>query len=269
MFAEERQQKIYDMICQEKSIRVQQLSKLLNISEVTVRRDLEELHKQKKIIRTHGGAMAYYPVGKSPKVPDLMADTRLQPEKKSIAAAAYEFINDYDTILLDGSSTAYELVNLLARNEKEHLIIITTSPLAVVALSGLKSCQVIMAGGIVSYAYNTVEGHIATKFIKDIRVDKCFLGINGVDAEFGLSTPRFEDAEIKSLAIASANQSFILADHTKFGKVYLARVNVPCDYIITDSRRNEYPYEALNAQTSVVFANEMLAEKKGRPQIEQ
>jgi len=263
MFAEERQQKIFDMICQEKSMRVQQLSKLLNISEVTVRRDLEELHKQKKVIRTHGGAMAYYPVGKSIKVPELMADTRLLSEKRAVATAAYAFINDYDTILLDGSSTVYELVNLLARNEKEHLIIITTSPLSVVALSGLKNCQVIMAGGMVSYAHNTVEGHIANKFIKDIRVDKCFIGINGVDEDFGYSTPRFEDAEIKALSIACANQSFILADRTKFGKVYLARVDVVCDYLITDSRQSEYPYEALNPQTTVVFADEMHVGRRG------
>ncbi|HWR22813.1 MAG TPA: DeoR/GlpR family DNA-binding transcription regulator [Feifaniaceae bacterium] len=263
MFAEERQQKIYDMICQEKSMRVQQLSKLLNISEVTIRRDLEELHKQKKIIRTHGGAMAYYPVGKSIKVPELMADTRLLSEKRAIAAAAYQFINDYDTILLDGSSTVYELVKLLAENEKEHLIIITTSPHSVVALAGLKTCQVIVAGGTVNYAHNTVEGHIANKFIQDIRVDKCFIGINGVDEDFGYSTPRFEDAEIKMLAVAAANQSFILTDRSKFGKMYLARVNIVCDYLITDSRQNDYPYEALNPQTTVVFANEFHAGREG------
>jgi DeoR/GlpR family transcriptional regulator of sugar metabolism len=256
MFAEERQQKIYDIICQEKSMRVQQLSKILNISEVTVRRDLEELHKQKKIIRTHGGAMAYYPVGKSTKVPELMADPSMLAEKKLIAAAAYSFIQDYDTILLDGSSTVYELVQLLARNEKEHLIIIATSPLSVVTLSSLKNCQVIMAGGVVNYAYNTVEGHIANRFIKDIRVDKCFIGINGIDEDFGYSTPRFEDAEIKALTVASSNQSFILADRSKFGKVYLARVNVVCDYLITDSRQSEYPYDALDPQTTVIFANE-------------
>ena len=185
MFAEERQQKIYDLICQEKSMRVQQLSKLLNTSEVTVRRDLEELHRQKKIIRTHGGAVAYYPVGKSIKVPELMADTRQLPAKQAIAQAAYGYINDYDTILLDGSSTVYELVKLLARNEKKNLIIITTSALTVVALSGLDSSRVIMAGGTVSYAHNTVEGHMTSKFIRDIRVDKCFIGINGIDEDFG------------------------------------------------------------------------------------
>ena len=256
MFAEERQQKIYDLICQEKSMRVQQLSKLLNTSEVTVRRDLEELHRQKKIIRTHGGAVAYYPVGKSIKVPELMADTRQLPAKQAIAQAAYGYINDYDTILLDGSSTVYELVKLLARNEKKNLIIITTSALTVVALSGLDSSRVIMAGGTVSYAHNTVEGHMTSKFIRDIRVDKCFIGINGIDEEFGYSTPRFEDAELKVLSMASANQSFILADHTKFGKVYLARVDAVCDYLITDTRQSGYPYESLEPQTTVVFVDE-------------
>ena len=115
---------------------------------------------------------------------------------------AYGYINDYDTILLDGSSTVYELVKLLARNEKKNLIIITTSALTVVALSGLDSSRVIMAGGTVSYAHNTVEGHMTSKFIRDIRVDKCFIGINGIDEDFGYSTPRFEDAELKVLSMA-------------------------------------------------------------------
>ncbi len=172
--------------------------------------------------------MAYYPVGKSTKVPELMADPSMLAEKKLIAAAAYNYIHDYDTILLDGSSTVYELVQLLARNEKEHLIVITTSPLAVVALSGLKNCQVIMAGGVVNHAYNTVEGHIANRFIKDIRVDKCFIGINGIDEEFGYSTPRFEDAETKHLLSASCEQSFLLATRLNSESV-LAPVNIVCD----------------------------------------
>ena len=150
----------------------------------------------------------------------------------------------------------YELVKLLARNEKKNLIIITTSALTVVALSGLDSSRVIMAGGTVSYAHNTVEGHMTSKFIRVIRVDMCFIGINGIDEEFGYSTPRFEDAELKVLSMASANQSFILADHTKFGKVYLTRVDAVCDYLITDTRQNGYPYESLEPQTTVVFVDE-------------
>lgn len=258
MFAEERQQRIYDIICKEKSMRVQQLSKLLNISEVTVRRDLEELHKQRKIVRTHGGAMAYYPVGKSIKVPELMAEERMLPAKKAIAAAAYSYINDYDTILLDGSSTVYELTKLLAAGEKENLIVIATSPLAIVALSGLKNCRVIMPGGVVNFSHNTVEGHITNRFIKEVRVDKCFVGINGIDEGFGYSTPRFEDAETKVLAMAASNQSFILADNTKFGRVYLARVDAACDYLITDSaaRESDFAFDSLDPKTTVVFAGD-------------
>lgn len=97
---------------------------------------------------------------------------------------------------------------------------------------------------------------MTSKFIRDIRVDKCFIGINGIDEDFGYSTPRFEDAELKVLSMASANQSFILADHTKFGKVYLTRVDAVCDYLITDTRQSGYPYESLEPQTTVVFVDE-------------
>ena len=256
MFAEERQQKIYDIVRREKSIRVQQLSKLFQSSEVTIRRDLEELQRQRKIVRTHGGAMVYNPVGKSIKVPELMADARTLPEKQAIAAAAYGFLNDDDTILLDGSSTVHELVKLIACGEKKNLIIITTSALTVTALSELTNSRVIMVGGVVNHAHNTVEGNITNRFIRDLRVDKCFIGINGVDEGFGYSTPRFEDAELKTLAMAAANQSFILADRTKFGRSFLARVDAVCDYLITDSRQSNFQYDVLNEQTTVVFADE-------------
>ncbi len=256
MFAEERQRKIYDLICEQKSVRVQQLSELLDISEVTIRRDLDELHKQKKILRTHGGAVAYYPVGRGINVPDLLADEKQRNQKEAIARLAYEYINDYDTILLDGSSTVFELVKLIAKNEKHHLIVITTSALSVMTLASLQDSQVMMVGGSVSYLHNTVEGHIANQFIKGIRVDKCFFGVNGIDETFGFSTPRFEDAELKSLAIASARQSFILADHTKFGKVYLARIEGSVDFLVTDRMADGYPYEIFDPQTTVLFTNE-------------
>ena len=263
MFAQERQQKIYDIICAQKSMRVQELSKLLNISEVTVRRDLEELHRQKKVIRTHGGAVAYYPVGKGINVTELISGEKQLAQKQAIAAEAFKYINDYDTILLDGSSTVYELVKLLARQTvKKNLIIITTSALSVLALSSVQNCQVIMAGGLVSYTHNTVEGQITSKFIQEIRVDKCFIGINGVDETFGYSTPRFEDAEIKMQAIASASQSFVLADHTKLAKVYLARVSSVCDYFITDERVSDFAYDSFDSQTTVVFAGSGKAAEK-------
>ena len=234
MFPEERQKKIIGILDEQKSVRVAELSKMLETSEVTIRRDLEELDKQNKLIRIHAKCIE---------------------EKRAISKLAYEYIDDYDTILMDSSSTVYELVKLIAAGTKRNLIIVTTSPLAVTALKDKgDNCKVIMLGGEFNYTHNTVEGYMAACLIKDMRADKCFFGINGIDESFGYSTPRPVDAEMKTLMAASSVHSFMLADSTKFGKSYFAKVNVEVDYIITDARLERVSYSWLEGKTTLLFA---------------
>lgn len=254
MFAEERQDKIYDIICQRRSAKVSELSNLLEISEVTVRRDLDELQRQKLISRTHGGAVLQYSVGKAITAEELISKD--QKSKQKIAKTAYEMIVDDDTLLLDSSSTVYELVKLIAVGKKKDLRVITTSLLVLQTLLECENCTVMIVGGEVNRSHHTVEGVVANRFIKDIRVDKCFCGVNGIDEEFGLSTPRYEDAEIKNLIEKSAVKSYILADYTKFGKVYLAKVAAP-GYLITDRMLEHFPYETMGNQTEIIFAEQI------------
>lgn len=147
MFPEERQKKIIGILDEQKSVRVAELSKMLETSEVTIRRDLEELDKQNKLIRIHGGAMSAYSVGKAISAPELISNAKCIEEKRAISKLAYEYIDDYDTILMDSSSTVYELVKLIAAGTKRNLIIVTTSPLAVTALKDKgDNCKVICWG---------------------------------------------------------------------------------------------------------------------------
>ena len=252
MFAEERQEAIYNIVCQKHSVKVAELSQLLDISEVTIRRDLDELQRQNRVLRTHGGAVAAYSVGRAVSSGELISKN--SDLKHQIAMRAYEYINDYDTLLLDSSSTVFELAKLIASEQKTHLRIITTSLLAVQTLSSCRSFKVMIVGGEMNYTHNTVEGYIASQFIKNIRVDKSFIGINGIDENFGFSTPRYEDAEIKSLMSNSAVESFVLADHSKFGKVYLAKVEAS-SCLITDTQLPDFSYDMLSDDLSVIFSS--------------
>jgi DeoR family fructose operon transcriptional repressor len=145
MFAEERQSKIYEIIYQQQTVKVTELSRLLDISEATIRRDLDEMQLQNKIIRTHGGAMLAYSVGRPINSAELMAkDVEL---KHRIASVAYEHIKDHDTLLLDSSSTVYELARMIASEQRANLRIITTSLLVVQALSNCKTYKVMIIGG--------------------------------------------------------------------------------------------------------------------------
>ncbi|NLV86512.1 MAG: DeoR/GlpR transcriptional regulator [Clostridiales bacterium] len=261
MFPEERQQKIYKIVTQRRSVKVSDLSNELEISEATIRRDLEELQKQKRIIRTHGGAMSAYFVGKAVTSSELLyKDSEL---KQQIAQIAYDMIDDHDTLLMDTSSTVHELIKLIASGTKSHLRVITTSLMAIEALSKSRNCNVQLVGGDVNYEHQTCEGSVACRFIRDIRVDKCFIGINGIDESYGFSTPRYADADIKSHMIESSNCSILLADHTKIGKTYLAKITEP-DCLITDCREMDFSYEMLGDNVDVIFAEERLPEQEPR-----
>ena len=253
MFAEERQERIYQIVTQRTSVKVSELSSELDISEVTIRRDLDELQRQKRIIRTHGGAMSAYSVGREIVFRELI--TKEADLKRQIARAAYGMINDYDTLLLDTSSTVNELVKFIANGEKRNLRVITTSLLALRTLAGSKNCTVQIVGGDVNYALETIEGSVANRFIREIRVDKSFIGINGIDERFGFSTPRYADADIKIQMLQSAHCGIVLSDHTKLGKTYLARVDAP-DYLITDRPLPEFNYDRLGVGVTTIFAGQ-------------
>lgn len=261
MFPEERKQKICDLVNERHSIKVTELSQLMGISEVTIRRDLEELSQQKRLLRTHGGAMAMYSVGSEISAEELIRSNKNIEEKRAIASLAYTMLNDKDTIFADGSSTVHELIKLVATGSKKQISVVTTSLTTVNALSESSNTKVIMVGGEVNYRHNHVEGYLTTAAISNLRADKCFIGINGIDEAFGYSTPRFPEAELKSEMVRSSIQSFILADHTKFGNSYLARMSADCDYIITDARKQGYDYDWLADRCTVLFASE--SQKEG------
>lgn len=263
MLPEERLNLICEAVNKQKSMRVSELSSLLSTSEATIRRDLEKLDERKKIIRTHGGAVALYPVGKAISVPDLMSSQKCEYEKKLISQVAYGRIQDDETIIADGSTTCLELIKQIAGGKKKNLKIVTTSTKTVDLLSNQPNCNVILIGGEYNYAHNTTEGYLATKMIRDVRADKCFIGINGIDEHFGYSTPRPGDAELKSLMVQSARHSYLLADYTKFDRTYFARVDAEVDYIITDSRKPNISYRWLRNRTTLIFADEALGTVPG------
>lgn len=251
MFAEERQERIYELLCEKNSVKVAELSQIFQASEVTIRRDLDALQKQNRLLRIHGGAVRVHSVGRALIAGDLQT-TQVQ-EKRQIAKLAYRQIKDFDTLLLDSSSTVLALCRLLKQNPKRSLRIVTTSLEAVLLLAACQSYQLLLVGGEYNVTHQTVEGYLAGSFIESIRVDKCFVGINGVDESFRLSTPRFEDAAIKEHMIRSSERSYVLADHSKFGEVYLAPV-IQTDVLITDKQLPDFSYE--KADLELLFADD-------------
>ncbi len=245
MFPEERREKICELVNERKTVRVSELRDLLDASEVTIRRDLEELHKKNMLVRTHGGAVASYSVGQEVSAVEFIRTNERIEEKRAIAEAAYRQIRDGETIFLDGSSTVYELVKRIAEDPGKQLRVITTSLTNAAALDGCEKVGVLILGGEMNRRHNNLEGYLTNMNIRNLRADKCFIGINGIDEVFGYSTTNFPEAEQKMEMAKSSIKSYILADHTKFGKTYMAKVDIDCDFIITNKRMEEYNYDWL------------------------
>lgn len=257
ILAEERKKIICEIVNRKKAVRVADLSKRLGITEATVRRDLYELQEEKKLRRTHGGAVALYPVATDYVISDLVSVNAA--EKQRIAKLAYSHIDDFDAVMFDGSSTVLELAKLIATGDKKGIIILTNAISVVNALVSKKDVTVIHLGGEMRYHLNSTVGRMTERAIKEVRVDKTFIGINGVDHEYGYSITNFDEAAVKKEMIKSAKQSYVLADHTKFGSTYLAKVADPeggIDILITDERLEDFDYALIEEKVELLFASE-------------
>lgn len=231
---EERKQAIAERLARENRVYVSDLSREFDVSEVTIRKDLKELEERGVLRRTHGGAANLDKGSVEPPLDELVQIH--MEEKRSIARTAYRFVSDGDSLLLDASSTTRELVHLLREGEKKDLTVITTAIQVAQELSPCEHIQVIQIGGLVRRSLVTVMGPMATEALRNLHADKAFIGVNGVDAQVGLTTQNMLECEIKRHIIEASTQSFVLADASKMRCVALG-VICPVsrvDYILTD-----------------------------------
>ncbi|WP_282199777.1 DeoR/GlpR family DNA-binding transcription regulator [Collibacillus ludicampi] len=220
LFGEERKMMILKYIQQHSRASVQELSRVLNVSESTVRRDLKELEDEKMLHRTHGGAVSLQGVNFEPTF--MEKGVKYQREKVAIAKKAAELIDDGDTILLDSGTTTFHLLSELHRFSE--LTIVTNCPLFVEYIQDRPTIELIVVGGIYRRGTAALVGPITEQLIRSVKVDKAFIGMNGIDLHDGLTTPNIMEASTKRQMIKSAKQVILLTDHSKVGKVSFAKV---------------------------------------------
>lgn len=235
MLAHDRKQFILDLINKDRSVSVTQLSELLNTTEVTIRRDLKDLEKVSALKRTHGGAVRNISTAFEPQITELEQENI--EKKKAIAYEAYNLLKENDAIIIDSSSTGAQLANLIKDGKKRNITVVTNSFKTAWELMHADNVELIHIGGqIRSNIYSSI-GPIAEAALQNLRVDKAFIGINGIDFENGFTTPNLFESQIKRAMMKSAYQVYILADSSKFDRTYLSIVcpisRIDC--LITDS----------------------------------
>jgi len=195
---------------------VTDLSKMFNISEVTIRNDLTHLEKQNMLIRARGGAIKikYYRMGIDPSITDKQKE--YLKEKQRIANAAVRLIEEGDTIVLDSGTTTTEIAKLLGRFR--NLTIITNALNIAVILSEYEGINIFMPGGMLRKKSLSLVGVLADENFGRFFCDKLFLGVDGFDTTYGLSTPNSEEAHLNRIMINTAQKVIVVADSSKFRK---------------------------------------------------
>lgn len=211
MIPYERQEKILEILSQKELLRIEELQAYIEgVSTSTLRRDLKELEKNNKVHMLAGGAVKR--VTNTTELP-ITAKTNLQTrEKEYIATLAEKQINEGDTIYLDSGSTCFALLKKLV-NKKIHVITTNTDALSLI---GEIACEITLLGGTFNPVISSLSGPLTEENIKNYIFDKAFLGANGVDVKFGVTTPNYVEASKKRVVIQQTKAAFLLCDSTKF-----------------------------------------------------
>ena len=211
--AEQRIERIIDLVSEGGFVSVTQLAKTLAVSEMTVRRDLARIESEGHIRRVHGGAVAERKT--QIELAYRVRRERQQREKASIGRLAALLVKEGESIFVDAGTTTLAMVVYLKHLKK--LKVITNSPPVQTELLDTPTIEVIMTGGQILRHTISLVGSIAVDNIAAMRFDWAFLGTAGIDVDRGLTHSSMEEIPVKKAAAASAAKVVVLADHTKFG----------------------------------------------------
>lgn len=214
-----RKKRIIEELSVKGKVDILDLVKLLDVSAMTIRRDLDELEKQKKLIRTHGGAAI--PEAIIAEQSYIQKISEAHPQKMEIAEIAIELVKDGMTVFLDSGTTNFEIAKRLKRREN---LTIVTNDIKIAAELMDSKVVVIMLGGKIQNGVGAVFGSYAENMLKEIHVDILFLGAHAVHPTLGITSATLEKASIKRMMINSSEVVYLVVDAQKFGKKAFAKI---------------------------------------------
>ena len=234
----ERHQKIYELLRNHKNLSIDKLSSILEISKMTVRRDLDRLTKKGIVQRVHGRAVISRTNEYEP--PYMIRSLEMMQEKQMIGRLAASLIKDNAVIVVDVGSTLLELVRSIPEN---HNITVITNwiPVAVELSRKRGLFNLVLVGGKVFTDELSIVGGYPKEMLKDFNADIAFLGVGGISDKFGITDFNMDEVQVKKQMIKSSREVIVLADHSKFGRVApmkIADIKL-IDKIITDDGLRE------------------------------
>jgi DeoR family transcriptional regulator of aga operon len=229
----ERRRLIGEILAREGTVRVNELSRLFRVTEVTIRTDLDTMAREGLLIRDRGGAMAHT----STSLSTAFEKRALQnlDQKRLIGRAAANLVEKGETIILDAGSTVMEMARCLPSNRP--CTIVTTALNIAAQVGALPEVNVLIAGGALSRETISTVGALAERDLASLIVDKLFLSAQAFDAEAGLTDVSLDVARVKAAMIRSARRVILLADSSKWGRSAFAKIAPlkEIDLLISDS----------------------------------
>ncbi len=241
-----RRMKILDLIREDGHAKVQDLSRIFKVTDVTIRQDLEILEQMGYVQREHGGAFLK-DVGSFAKTGQLFNQINIEA-KKEIAKKAVALINEGDCIILDSGSTTTEIAKLLL--DFRELTVITNALNIALILGENHAINLIVSGGEFKAPTLSLTGQMAADSFKDVHVNKLFLATAGISPDFKLTYPSLSDLVVKTAMIESAEKVYLVADSSKIGVSAFASLGAISlvNALITDSNITDDKFEMLKMQ---------------------
>jgi DeoR family transcriptional regulator of aga operon len=239
----DRHQFILEKLKKEGKVNITDLVDEMAVSGVTIRKDLKLLEDKNLLFRTRGGGSINNPYAMERPIYEkefINAD-----EKKKIAKAAIELIGQTDSIMIGSGTTVFEVARAL--HPTQHLTVITPALKVGLELSNRPNVEVLQLGGIIRQNSSSVAGSHAIRVLEDISCSILFLGVDGIDLDFGISISNLPEAALNQKMIETAQKVVVVADSTKFDRRGLGRVCglEQINSIITDNRISKSTVKAI------------------------
>jgi DeoR family transcriptional regulator of aga operon len=202
------------------AVAVDELSSKLHVSVVTIRRDLDMLEQQGLLRRSHGGAVSIEPLFYEPFKKDRSFQEQVERqanEKRRIGRAAAALINPGETIAITPGTTTAEIIRGIPLNSK--ITVVTNTANIAMELSKRKDVSVFVTGGHLHGEWFSLVGPTAIRSLDNMLIHTMFIGVDGIDAQWGLSCFSSDEAELNGAMVRHARRHIAVADHTKFGVV--------------------------------------------------
>ncbi|SFC48484.1 DeoR family transcriptional regulator, aga operon transcriptional repressor [Parapedobacter composti] len=239
----ERHQFIMNQLQQNGAVNVLELCKLLEVSSVTIRKDLKLLEDRQLLFRTHGGATLNNPYTIDRTV---FEKEKIQAaEKAAIAREAASLITDNDSVIIASGTTVQAMAQEI--QPIGNLTVVTSALNVAVQLIKHPNVEILQLGGILRKSSTSVTGRYAESILNDFFCSKLFLGVDGIDLDFGLTTTNAQEAHLNRKMMEVSQRVIVLADSTKFGRRGFGRICgiEEVDQIITDNGVSPQTVKAL------------------------